>query len=91
MLIPGLPFEAPLASEMIDMDERKVSDIHRFTVPFTMTGLPTLTMPGGFATGTELPVSIQLVARDFREQVLVRLGAAYQAETRWHDAHPDLG
>jgi amidase len=90
MLLPGLPFVAPLAADMVEMDDRKVSDIHKFTVPFTMSQVPTLTMPGGFAANPRLPVAIQLVGSAFRECDLVRLGAAYQRHTDWHLQHPEL-
>lgn len=90
MLIPGLPFEAPPAAEMLTMDEQKISDVHRFTVPFTMSQTPTVTMPGGFAEDSGMPVSVQLVASRFAEKTLVDLGSAYQSLTQWHRCHPDL-
>lgn len=90
MLLPGLPFAAPPAADMVEMDDRKVTDIHKFTVPFTMSQLPTLSMPGGFAADPKLPVAIQLVGSAFRERDLVQLGAAYQRHTDWHLQHPEL-
>ena len=90
MLIPGLPFEPPLAQSMVSMDEKTVAEVHRYTVPFTMSQLPTLTMPAGFTAVGHLPVSIQLVGGEFREKDLVTLGAAFQACTSWHSTHPSL-
>lgn len=90
MLIPGLPFEPPLAKNMVSMDEKTVAEVHRYTVPFTMSQLPTLTMPSGFTPDGQLPISIQLVAGEFREKDLVALGAAYQSCTAWHTVHPSL-
>lgn len=90
MLIPGLPFEAPPAAEMLAMDEQKVSDVHRFTVPFTMSQTPTVTMPGGFAPGSGMPLSVQLVSGTFEEKSLVELGSAYQSVTEWHRRHPEV-
>lgn len=90
MLIPGLPFEPPLAQTMVNMDEERVAEVHRYTVPFTMSQLPTLTMPAGFTADGHLPVSIQLVAGEFREKDLVTLGAAFQSQTAWHATHPSL-
>lgn len=90
MLIPGLPFEAPPAADMMTMDEQKIADVHRFTVPFTMSQTPTVTMPGGFAAGSGMPLSVQLVAGRFEEKALVELGSAYQSVTEWHGRHPDL-
>lgn len=90
MLIPGLPFEPPLAKNMVSMDEKTVAEVHRYTVPFTMSQLPTLTMPAGFTPEGHLPVSIQLIAGEFREKDLVTLGAAFQSRTTWHTTHPTL-
>ena len=46
-------------------------------------------MPSGF-TAAGLPVSIQLAAGHFREDLLVRAGRAFQRETDWHRRHPRL-
>jgi len=89
MIVPGLPFVAPPAADMVRMDAATVARVHRYTVPFTMSQLPTLTMPGGFSADG-LPAAIQLVAGEFGEVALVRLGAAFQRVTPWADRHPDL-
>jgi aspartyl-tRNA(Asn)/glutamyl-tRNA(Gln) amidotransferase subunit A len=59
-----------------------------FTVPANLAGLPALSLPCGFASG--LPVGLQLLARPFDEETLLRAGAAYQARTRHHEATPPL-
>jgi aspartyl-tRNA(Asn)/glutamyl-tRNA(Gln) amidotransferase subunit A len=60
-----------------------------FNVPFSNSGVPTLTFPNGF-TKTGLPLGLQLVARPLGEETLIRLGYAYQCLTHWHEARPDL-
>jgi amidase len=45
-------------------------------------------MPGGFS-GHGMPVGFQLVAPHWRDDVLVRAGAAFQARTPWHRRHPE--
>lgn len=89
MLIPGLPYEAPPAADMMEMDVTRLAEVHRYTVPFTMSQLPTITMPSGFST-TGLPVSIQLVGKPLSEKLLIKLGAAFQAVTEYHQCHPTL-
>lgn len=52
-------------------------------------GLPALSCPCGFdADG--MPVGFQLVGRPLSEALLVRVGAAYQRATRFHEAQPAL-
>jgi amidase len=89
MLIPGLPFEAPPAADMVRMDEATVAQVHRYTVPFTMSQLPTVTVPAGFSE-TGLPVSVQFVGSKFDEAILLSAAGAFQAATDWHNRHPDL-
>lgn len=89
LLIPGLPFPAPPAAEMVRMDETTVSQVHRYTVPFTMSQLPTVTVPAGYSDDG-LPVSVQFVGSDFDEATLVRLAAAFQTATKWHKRHPAI-
>jgi aspartyl-tRNA(Asn)/glutamyl-tRNA(Gln) amidotransferase subunit A len=48
------------------------------TRPFNFLGLPGLSVPIGL-TGNGLPQAMQLVGRPFREDLLFRLGAAYEA------------
>ena len=37
-----------------------------------------------------LPVGLQLLGRNFDEETLLRAADAYQRETDFHRAHPDL-
>jgi amidase len=89
LLVPGLPFPAPPAVDMVRMEERTSSLVHRYTVPFTMSQLPTVTVPAGYSDDG-LPVAVQFVGSDFDEATLIRLAAAFQAETTWHKRHPTL-
>lgn len=89
MLVPGLPFEAPPAAEMVRMDEETVAQVHRYTVPFTMSQLPTVTVPGGFSDAG-LPVSVQFVGSKFAEATLMRAAGSFQSATDWHERHPAI-
>jgi aspartyl-tRNA(Asn)/glutamyl-tRNA(Gln) amidotransferase subunit A len=51
--------------------------------PFNITGLPTLALPCGFST-SGLPLSLQLAGRPFEEEMVLRVGHAYEQATPWH-------
>ena len=61
-----------------------------FVAPANHAGLPALTLPGGLdAHG--LPIGIQLMANDWDEATLLRVGAAYEqmtADEAWRIARP---
>src|SRR5699024_4813992 len=73
LFIPGLPYEAPLAVDMLQMGAKQLAEVHRYTVPFTMSQMPTITFPIGFTEGEHLPVAGQLVTGALKEKELVRL------------------
>jgi amidase len=91
LLTPVQPF-APLSLAQIrtlGAQPDLIASLQRYTCPFNMSGHPTLTLPGGF-TNDGMPVGFQLVAPRWREDALVRAGAAFQARTSWHRRHPGL-
>lgn len=55
---------------------------HSLTRPISLTGLPSLAMPCGFAAGG-LPVSLQLTGRAWDESTVLRLAHAYEGATEW--------
>jgi aspartyl-tRNA(Asn)/glutamyl-tRNA(Gln) amidotransferase subunit A len=57
-----------------------------FTVPANLAGIPGLSLPCGLAGA--LPVGLQLLARPFDEETLLRCGAAYQRVTHHHELTP---
>jgi aspartyl-tRNA(Asn)/glutamyl-tRNA(Gln) amidotransferase subunit A len=59
-----------------------------FTLPVNIAGLPGISVPCGFVEG--LPVGLQLIARPFGEEVLLRAAHAYQQATDWHTRRPAL-
>jgi aspartyl-tRNA(Asn)/glutamyl-tRNA(Gln) amidotransferase subunit A len=48
------------------------------TMPFNVTGNPTLALPTGFSTN-RLPLGMQIVGRAFDEPTVLRIGSAYEA------------
>ena len=89
MVIPAMGFITPTVDEVTRIDEEMILGLHKFTCPFPMAGVPTITMPAGF-TSDNLPVAVQLVGPHFSEGTLVRAGHAFQSATDWHRRHPTL-
>jgi aspartyl-tRNA(Asn)/glutamyl-tRNA(Gln) amidotransferase subunit A len=73
------------SGEVMDMLAR----LTRNTRPINFLGLPSLAVPAGFADNG-LPVAFQLIGRPFAEDVILRIGDAFQAETDWHTRAPTL-
>jgi aspartyl-tRNA(Asn)/glutamyl-tRNA(Gln) amidotransferase subunit A len=59
------------------------------TMPFNVTGNPTLAIPTGFSRGG-LPLGMQIVGRAFDEPTVFRIGAAYEAAAGWIHKRPSL-
>lgn len=58
-------------------------------VPFNLTGHPALAMMSGLS-GKGLPISLQLIGKNYDEVTVLRAGAAYEQATPWHKMHPEL-
>jgi aspartyl-tRNA(Asn)/glutamyl-tRNA(Gln) amidotransferase subunit A len=93
VIAPVAPVAAPTiaASDVGNSPDAEavIQRLTRFTRPINYLGLPSLAIPAGF-TGGGLPVGIQLVGRPFDEAVLLRIGAAFQRATDFHDRVPNL-
>ena len=59
------------------------------TMPFNVTGNPTLAIPTGFSK-SGLPLGMQIVGRAFDEPTVLRIGAAYEAAAGWIEKRPSL-
>lgn len=60
----------------------------RNTRPFSMPGLPGISVPAGFASNG-LPIGLQVIAPPFHEAAMLRVAHAYECATSWHDFMPD--
>jgi aspartyl-tRNA(Asn)/glutamyl-tRNA(Gln) amidotransferase subunit A len=60
-----------------------------FTVGANLAGVPAITVPCGF-TREQLPVGFQLTAAKMNEPALLRVAAAYERATDWHERQPPL-
>ena len=83
---PTTPADPPLV-----VDDRSLLEATRDATRNTYAGglgaIPGLSVPCGFSAAG-LPVGLQLEAAWWREPLLLRAGAAYQATTEWHLARP---
>lgn len=68
---------------------RRVGDVTRLTYPWAYARVPALSVPCGF-DGEGMPVGLQLAAAPLRDEVLLRIGVAYQKATDWHRRRPPL-
>jgi aspartyl-tRNA(Asn)/glutamyl-tRNA(Gln) amidotransferase subunit A len=93
VIAPVAPLAAPTIAES-DVGNGPDADaviqrVTRFTRPVNYLGLPSLAVPAGF-TRNGLPVGMQLIGRPFDEATLLRIGAAFQRATDFHDRVPQL-
>src|SRR5262245_5721940 len=93
VIVPVAPMSAPTIAES-DVGnspdaEAVIQRITRFTRPINYMGLPSLSIPTGF-TKSGLPVGMQIIGRSFDEAMLIRIGAAFQRATDFHQKVPKL-
>ena len=90
---PALPFPVPTRSETDvaagDAMTGMVAGISWCTRPTNYLGIPALVVPCGF-TENGLPAAFQLMGPPFAEEMLFRIGHAYQSATDWHTHSPPI-
>lgn len=59
-----------------------------FTLAQALAGIPAICIPAGFTEG--LPVGMQIMARGFEEEKMLRVAYAYEQTTEWHKRKPQL-
>jgi amidase len=89
LLIPVMKTPTPSPAEWTDMLKGDIAHLLRYTAEFDFTGMPTLTMNGGFDK-RGAPVGFQLVGKHLSEDMLLRAGHSFQSITDWHTRHPAL-
>jgi aspartyl-tRNA(Asn)/glutamyl-tRNA(Gln) amidotransferase subunit A len=92
VIAPVAPVAAPTIAES-DVGnspdaESVIQRLTRFTRPINYLGLPSLAVPSGF-TSKGLPVAMQLIGRSFDEATLLKIGAAFQRSTDFHEKVPN--
>ncbi len=84
LLAPVLPNVTPLQTAGPEVWARG----RQFNLPFSFVGIPSVSVPCGFAEG--MPVGLQIVANDLQEALLLRIAAAYEAATDHHLRRPPV-
>jgi aspartyl-tRNA(Asn)/glutamyl-tRNA(Gln) amidotransferase subunit A len=91
MFIPTIQVHTPTieASTRGSLEEvlKGVGRLTHVTKAMNYLGLPSMSIPGGFSN-QEMPVGFQLVGRDLSEELILRIGHAYQTHTQWHQKIP---
>ena len=86
ILTPTSPTPAfKIGEKMTDPLSMYLSDI--YTISANLAGNPAVSFPCGF-TKDDLPIGAQLIAKEFDEASLVRLGFSYQNSTDFHKRIP---
>lgn len=60
-----------------------------FTIPQVMAGIPCLSVPCGFSD-EGLPIGLQLMGQQWKEEVILSAAYAYEQITEWHKVKPKL-
>ncbi|MFM7573736.1 MAG: Asp-tRNA(Asn)/Glu-tRNA(Gln) amidotransferase subunit GatA [Snowella sp.] len=82
LVCPTAPTTAFKAGEKTaDPLSMYLSDL--MTIPVNLAGLPSMSIPCGFDK-QNLPIGLQLIGNVLREDVLFRVGYAYEQSTEWH-------
>jgi amidase len=84
---PSMAGAAPPVEDDRSREDGIVLRSARFTMPYDVSGSPTISVPCGLST-EGLPLSLQLVARDFDEATLCTVAHVYEQATDWHLRHP---
>jgi aspartyl-tRNA(Asn)/glutamyl-tRNA(Gln) amidotransferase subunit A len=95
ILTPTSPIPAPRIGEnqVRRPGERETTvraELLRMTRPANLTGLPAISVPGGF-TSDDLPIGLHLVGKRWGEARLLAMALAYEEAAGWHTRHPELG
>lgn len=61
-----------------------------FTLSCNLAGICGLSLPCGFSREPRLPIGLQLLGPPLGEEILLRIGHAYEQSTPWHQQRPPL-
>lgn len=91
LVTPACPVTAtPVGARSVVLNERR-RDLSlqqpRFSLPFDLTGQPAISIPCGF-DGAGLPIGLQIAGRCWDEAMVLRVAAAFQGATDWHQRRP---
>jgi aspartyl-tRNA(Asn)/glutamyl-tRNA(Gln) amidotransferase subunit A len=85
LMLPTTPITAPLLEGTDAIAQAR--QLTRFTAPFNLTGLPSLSIPCGLDSKC-LPIGLQLVSKPWDEACLLQAGLAFETELNLHNQKP---
>ena len=85
--IPAIPTDRLISDNAVYMEKNIM--FLRNTAIGNILNLCGLSVPCGF-TQEGLPIGLMIYAKPFREDLVLRIGHAFQKVTDWHRATPDL-
>jgi aspartyl-tRNA(Asn)/glutamyl-tRNA(Gln) amidotransferase subunit A len=86
LITPTTPIAAPTIAELrANPDALRPAELKllRNTRPLNVWGLPAISVPCGF-TQEGLPIGLQIAGPHWREDLVLRVGYAYERATAWH-------
>jgi len=93
LLTPTAADPAPFLGDLVSTPDDPMRPLTRalpyaaFTVPANVTGQPAMSVPLHW-TAEDVPVGVQLVADQYREDVLLRVAAQLEAAQPWSARRP---
>lgn len=85
---PVSPFPAfPIGAKLNDPLAMYMADI--LTVSINLAGVCSLAVPAGFSKNN-LPIGMQLIGPQFKEENILHVGHAFEQATEWHQKKPLL-
>ncbi|MCM8789947.1 MAG: Asp-tRNA(Asn)/Glu-tRNA(Gln) amidotransferase subunit GatA [Candidatus Omnitrophica bacterium] len=88
IVTPTSPTPAFKIGEKID-DPLKMYLCDIYTISANLSGIPAISLPCGF-TNSGLPVGLQILAKPFDEEKILRVSYTYEQNTPWHKMKPKL-
>ncbi len=88
LLMPSQPAPA-FQIGAFDLDPLKMDLQDYFTCPMNLAGTPAISIPCGMSS-KKLPIGMQLIGLHSTEELLFKVGHAYEQVTPWHTMHPEL-
>ncbi len=89
---PQMPVVPPkIGQDLVDLGGEQLTyrlALLPFNAPWSLVGLPALSVPAGFVGG--LPVGMVIVGPRFGDAAVLRAGHAFQQATDWHERRPEL-
>lgn len=93
LVTPQLPITAPkIGQSSVSLGKGTESvpgALTRFTRIYNLIGIPSLCLPCGFSS-SGMPIGLQIAAKPFAEETVLKVGHAYEINAPWKNRHPLL-